>query len=195
MAAAAHSKDRLLVAGAALFAERGFSSTTTRDVAKRAGVDAALIVRYFGSKVGLYLACLNADDDGSPTHLLQTDRMLSVINRVDTDGSGPIFQAAVQAHPDDDVRAATMAALHSRVVEPLRQYFVGAGDDRPQFKAELVAAAFAGLALGRSGGAFPELAAAAPAEIVAMMQQAFSRWETDRHTGEQLAVDPIEANI
>ncbi|MFD9659211.1 helix-turn-helix domain-containing protein [Streptomyces mirabilis] len=35
---------------ATLFAERGFDRTTIRDIGERAGVDPALIARYFGSK-------------------------------------------------------------------------------------------------------------------------------------------------
>ena len=64
------SRDRLLASGSTLFAEQGFAATTTRDIAERAGVDAALIVRHFGSKVGLYLAALALEDDGAPIELL-----------------------------------------------------------------------------------------------------------------------------
>ena len=96
MAAAAQSRERLLAAASILFAERGFAGTTTRDIAERAGVDAALIVRHFGSKVGLYLASLQAgDDDAAPPDLLQTGRMLDMLGRVDAGGPGPIFQAVM----------------------------------------------------------------------------------------------------
>jgi AcrR family transcriptional regulator len=45
---AAASKQALLEAARSLFGQRGFKSTTIRDIGERAGVDAALIARYFG---------------------------------------------------------------------------------------------------------------------------------------------------
>jgi TetR/AcrR family transcriptional regulator len=48
----------LLAAAAALFAERGFGSVSTEEVAQRAGVNKALISYHFRGKRGLYLAVL-----------------------------------------------------------------------------------------------------------------------------------------
>ena len=48
------SRRALLDATGPLFDERGFDRATTRDIGARAGVDAALIARYFGSKEGLH---------------------------------------------------------------------------------------------------------------------------------------------
>jgi AcrR family transcriptional regulator len=44
---------RLLEAARDLFAERGYEATTVRSIAERAGVNQALLFRYFGSKQGL----------------------------------------------------------------------------------------------------------------------------------------------
>ncbi|MBB4689362.1 TetR family transcriptional regulator [Amycolatopsis jiangsuensis] len=51
---AAATKDALLDAAAELFAERGFDRTTVRDIAGLAGVNQALLFRYFGSKEALF---------------------------------------------------------------------------------------------------------------------------------------------
>ena len=48
----------LVLAAQDLFGQRGFESTTIRDIGDRAGVDAALIARYFGSKADLYIAAV-----------------------------------------------------------------------------------------------------------------------------------------
>lgn len=45
----------ILEAARALFAQRGYDGTTVRDVASEAGVDAALVIRYFGSKEELFV--------------------------------------------------------------------------------------------------------------------------------------------
>ncbi|MFH8570062.1 TetR family transcriptional regulator [Streptomyces sp. NPDC017993] len=44
----------LLDAASALFAERGYERSTVRDIAARAGVNQALLFRYFGSKKALF---------------------------------------------------------------------------------------------------------------------------------------------
>ncbi len=56
------SKESLLRAAQELFGQRGFERTTIRDIGERAGVDAALIARYFGSKSDLYFAAVAAED-------------------------------------------------------------------------------------------------------------------------------------
>ncbi|MFG2492449.1 TetR/AcrR family transcriptional regulator [Streptomyces caniferus] len=45
---------RLLDAASGLFAERGYERATVRDIADRAGVNQALLFRYFGSKKALF---------------------------------------------------------------------------------------------------------------------------------------------
>ena len=60
---AGRTRRRLLDAARERFAADGFSSTTVRQVADDAGVDVALIKRYFGSKEGLFEACLAAAVD------------------------------------------------------------------------------------------------------------------------------------
>src|ERR1700722_9550064 len=59
---AAASKDALLRAAQALFGQNGFERTTIREIGERAGVDAALIARYFGNKADLYVAAVVAED-------------------------------------------------------------------------------------------------------------------------------------
>src|SRR3981189_566493 len=51
---AAATREALLAAAGKLFAERGFDRTTVRDIAKLAGVNQALLFRYFGSKEGVF---------------------------------------------------------------------------------------------------------------------------------------------
>jgi len=52
---------RLLIEAArARFAHSGYAATTVREIATDAGVNVALINRYFGSKAGLFEACLSS---------------------------------------------------------------------------------------------------------------------------------------
>lgn len=59
------SREALLASARILFSERGFEQTTVRDIGDHSGVDPALIARYYGSKVKLYLATVTAEDADS----------------------------------------------------------------------------------------------------------------------------------
>ena len=52
------TKSRILKAAQQAFAEMGYSVAGIRHIASAAGVDPALVMRYFGSKAGLYEAAL-----------------------------------------------------------------------------------------------------------------------------------------
>jgi AcrR family transcriptional regulator len=57
------TRGRILEAARESFAARGFRSTTIRGVAAEAGVDAALVHHYFGTKDDLFLAALQVPAD------------------------------------------------------------------------------------------------------------------------------------
>src|SRR3989442_4159581 len=50
----------IIAAAASLFAQKGFNGTTTREIAKTAGISEALLFRYFPTKRALYAAILAA---------------------------------------------------------------------------------------------------------------------------------------
>ncbi len=55
----AQSRERLLLAAMRLFAEQGFATTSTREIALAAGANIASISYYFGDKAGLYRAAFS----------------------------------------------------------------------------------------------------------------------------------------
>src|SRR5262245_31829477 len=55
----AGDREALLAAGADLFAERGYDGVRVWAIAKKAGVNKAMISYHFGGKRPLYLAILN----------------------------------------------------------------------------------------------------------------------------------------
>ncbi|HEY9223488.1 MAG TPA: CerR family C-terminal domain-containing protein [Variovorax sp.] len=67
----AESRERILYAALRLFAEHGFAKTSTREIARAAGVNIAAISYYFGDKAGLYSATFNEPMGGSSADLVQ----------------------------------------------------------------------------------------------------------------------------
>lgn len=55
---AAATKERILKAGLADFGAKGYGGARTEAIANRAGCNIRMLYHYFGSKEGLYLACL-----------------------------------------------------------------------------------------------------------------------------------------
>ncbi|MEV7603081.1 helix-turn-helix domain-containing protein [Kitasatospora sp. NPDC089797] len=167
---AARSRELLIQAALELFAERGFDRTTTREIGERAGVDPALIARYFGGKTQLYLATVRLELGAEPpADLLEEERLRTLLVRLTQRGPGPSFQAAVLPGDNTEVQQASRSYLYERMVHPLRDRFTAEQVDRPQLRAELAAAAFAGVILARSSGAFAELAAADPEELLPLL--------------------------
>jgi AcrR family transcriptional regulator len=66
----AEARNRLLHTALALFADRGFAGTSTREIAQAAGTNIAAIAYYFGDKAGLYAATFNEPMGGSVGELV-----------------------------------------------------------------------------------------------------------------------------
>lgn len=65
------ARSRILYTALRLFAEGGFAKTSTREIAKAAGVNIAAISYYFGDKAGLYAATFNEPMGGSAGDLVK----------------------------------------------------------------------------------------------------------------------------
>ncbi|MFI9046851.1 helix-turn-helix domain-containing protein [Streptomyces sp. NPDC053427] len=168
----AQSRESLLRAAGELFAEHGFDRTTTRDIGRRAGVDPALIARYFGGKTQLYLATVEAErGDTVLGDLLDPDRLLDVLERADRKGLVPILQVGVQRLSEPEAEEAARAALHDRLVEPLYRRFAADGKGRPRLRAEMVVAAVLGIVLGRRSGSFGELGKVEAADLAGLLRE------------------------
>lgn len=64
------TRDRILAAARAAFAEAGLDGATIRQIARGAGVDPALVYHYFGSKEALFIASIELPFE--PSALAQT---------------------------------------------------------------------------------------------------------------------------
>jgi AcrR family transcriptional regulator len=172
---AAASKESLLQAAQELFGQRGFERTTIRDIGERAGVDAALIARYFGSKADLYFAAVAAEDareqySGGFEGLEEMAE--AVVTRADDHGPGPIMQALIRLDASDDIRRAALQRVKRRLIDPLVVDMTERGIDHPELRAEIAAAAMMGISLSRSLAWFEEVRSVPKDELVALMAEA-----------------------
>src|SRR5881397_1406186 len=101
---AAASRRALLEAAGALFHERGFEGATLREIGERAGVDPALIARYFGGKEGLYLAALADDSWEHDTPVDPHEFLAELLRHWDQRGHSPVSRALGALEVSDDVR-------------------------------------------------------------------------------------------
>jgi AcrR family transcriptional regulator len=168
------SREALLSSARVLFSERGFEQTTVRDIGDHSGVDPALIARYYGSKVKLYLATVTAEDadSGRPKDFSDPRAYVQwLVARVDARGPGPVLQAILRSDTTPEIREATSEHLARRMVEPLAIALETKGIAQPQLRAEMAISALLGLLLGRTLGSFPELAEASQEQFVDLLVQ------------------------
>jgi AcrR family transcriptional regulator len=167
---AAASRQALLRAAAELFDERGYDGATVRDIGERAGVDPALIARYFSCKEGLYLAALDADErpalPDDPVELLE--RMLAY----NEERGGPIPRAMVSPALSDTARERIRNVLERRVTERLTAELERRGVTNAQLRAELLVAMSVGISLTRSGGTLAALHDASFEQLLEVLRPA-----------------------
>ena len=157
---AAVTKQAVLDAAQQLFGQNGFEGTTVRDIGERAGIDHALIARYFGSKADLYIAALVADarvDQPASDFEDLKDMADGIMSKMDESGLGPVMQALIRSDTSDQIRTAAQNHMARRLVDPIVANTSRRESDDPQLRSEIVASALIGVALGRALGWFDEL--------------------------------------
>ena len=166
---AAATRGALLVAARELFDAHGFRGTTVRMIGERAGVDQALIARYFGGKSELYQAVLAdagaqpevAPGDGPPPKRRTPREVVDLLlERVDEHGVGPVLRALTAPDVDPASREQLTDPLRERVIVPLTRSLKEAGASEPKLRAELIVAMLIGVMTTRANGSLPRVAAA-----------------------------------
>ncbi|HEX4751970.1 MAG TPA: TetR family transcriptional regulator [Solirubrobacterales bacterium] len=154
------SRRALLDAARAVFDEVGYDRATTREIGERAGVDPALIARYFDSKEGLFIAAIAAgpaeeeDLDFAPLALLGF-----LLERWDERGHTPISRALASPALTPEARRQIAAVVDDRVLTGLVVELRERGAAEPELRAELLVALAVGVAMTRANGTLETLAA------------------------------------
>ena len=165
------TRQALLEAGRAVFDEVGYERATTREIGERAGVDPALIARYFDGKEGLFLAAI-AEVGGSDDDLDFDPRALlgTLVCRWEERGHSPISRALASPALTPEMRARVSDVVGEKLVAELAAELRGRGAPDPRLRAELLVAIAVGVAMTRSNGTLETLAAAPRERVLAALE-------------------------
>ncbi|HSD25301.1 MAG TPA: TetR family transcriptional regulator [Solirubrobacterales bacterium] len=181
------SQEQILEAARELFLQRGYEGATLRAIAKKAGVDASLIVHFFGNKVGLFAAAIEwpHDPDVEIPKLLRDGRGRVGHNLVgllvgtwDREGGrNPILTMIRASMAEPEIADLLRNFLRERLYAPL---FEALGSDRPDLRSNLLATQMIGLGMIRYVQRFEPLASANPADVIAWVGPSAQRYLTGK---------------
>jgi AcrR family transcriptional regulator len=179
------SKEAILAAARALFAEVGYEQASIRAIARRAEVDPALVHHYFGTKDELLIAAVHLPIDAATIiaaafedreHLGNTliRSILTLWDRPEIrDRVIALIRGAV-ANPN--VLAIMRSVVAREVVQPLAQRI---DLPHPELRAELAATHLIGLAMGRYIARIEPLASTPADQLAAAIGPTLHRYLTD----------------
>lgn len=179
---AARTRRQLLEAARLRFARDGYGATTSRDIASDAGVNVALINRYFGSKEGLFEACLartveelDEPEDHAPTADEVVRRLIEQVARP-SKGDKPLqMLLLLRASGDDradEIRRRTMQSYTERMAAASGWSADDAATAPLLLRAQLAMALGFGVAAMRTSSDLMPLAGATEAELAEPLREA-----------------------
>ncbi|MEU1078559.1 MULTISPECIES: TetR family transcriptional regulator [unclassified Streptomyces] len=181
------ARQRILEAARAEFAERGYDKTSVRGIAKAAGVDAALVHHYFGTKDEVFEAAVEMT-------LEPVQPAPAVVGAGSLDGVGErMARYFIEVWENPATRAQLLAVFrsaltHEAAAKVLRTLVLRRVLERvaaeltvpaPRFRTELAASHMVGIAVLRYVIKVEPLASTDPEEIVRMVAPTLQRYLTD----------------
>jgi AcrR family transcriptional regulator len=159
----AATRTSILAAARKLLIERGYEAMTIRAVASLVGVDPSMVMRYYGSKAGLFSAAVDVDLRLDKVRQPPPDRMGELLVRH--------FLARWEGDLSDDVLILLLrsASTNPMAAERMREVFEtqiaafvarATGADDAAYRAGLVSTQLLGLALTRYVLEFPPMVSA-----------------------------------
>ncbi len=169
------TRQRLLQAARQRFAKDGYAATTVRDIATEAGVNVALINRYFTSKEGLFEACLDRtvkELDDRDTQASTVDQIVKVIieQMLDAPAADHPLQLLLllrsTGEPEvDEIRRRTLRDFSERMARAAGWSPQDPRTEELILRAQLVLATAFGMLLLRASTALEPLRSATDADL------------------------------
>jgi AcrR family transcriptional regulator len=169
---ASRTRQLLLDAARHRFASDGYAATTVREIADDAGVNVALISRYFSSKEGLFEACLTSSVDemrrtaGGARIDEVAERIVEQLAGIDSDGFPRHLVLLLRSSGDaraDEIRVGMLRTFAEKLAS-----LAGwtEGDDELLLRAQVTIAASLGIALLRSNTRLEPLGSAGQDDLI-----------------------------
>ena len=142
----------ILEAAKAQFAHLGYDRAVLRDIAAEAGVDVALVARYFGGKAGLFTEALKASFKADfletwDRRTFPRDFATMMADNVHRDEDRTqSFQFLLRAATSPTTAPLLNLAIQERFLAPIREWL---GGDDADARARVLAAVFIGLLVER----------------------------------------------
>jgi AcrR family transcriptional regulator len=167
------SRAALLRAARECFDELGYDLATTREIGERAGVDPALIARYFNSKEGLFLASIAYVAEDEDDVDLETV-VPYLLERWDEHGHNPISRALTSLGLSEEMRQRIATVIAEWLRRQLGEELEGCGLADAELRAELLVAIAVGVAMTRANGTLETLANADRDDVTAALAPAIA---------------------
>ena len=145
---AAQTRANILKAAQRLFSQRGYEQVGVRDIAAKAGINPALVIRYFGSKDGLFAEAVT--DAFRLGELLEGERkgvgelLVRYLLQDEADGTFYPILALLRSAASPQGATLLRQGLETRFIEPLTEWLEG--EERP-LRASLIASTLLGIAI------------------------------------------------
>ena len=169
---------RILDAATQAFFGAGYDRTTIRAVAAAAGVDAGLVMHYFGSKQELYRRVIDAapvpEISGAPGQA--ADQILATLSGSLTHADGPSLALLRSMLTNPEAATAASAGI-ARYEAQIAQAIPAADAD---LRAAVISAITLGVAVSRHLIKADQLATADPAEIIDLLRPCLLSLTTPR---------------
>lgn len=182
----AGTRQAILEAARSAFAAQGYDRTTIRSVARTAGVDASMVMRYFGSKAGLFTAAATADlQVPSLDELPAAERgealVRHLVGRWENPATGEGLMLLLRTAATSDEVAVQLQSVLGRLITGS---VASTGVDRVEERAALIQTQMLGLALCRYILRQETLAALTVEQVVAAVTPSVQRYlETEDLAG------------
>lgn len=170
---AASTRARLLAAARELFLAHGYSAIGLREVAAKAGVDATLVRRYFGSKQRLFAQATDVSENVEEIQDAADEavgrKMISRVLAARRDVDAPLF-ALLRSSGDPSVVARLNTQLDQGLTRNLAKRISA---DNPRIRADMIAALLLGIGVQRVLLKKKPMVSARDDEIAAVFLEAF----------------------
>lgn len=170
------TRDKLLNEARRLFWKQGYSAVSLRDISGAAGVDVALVARYFGSKLGLFEATLDGAFDWPEMFESEEKSAIDVTVEKFSDPekeahSLAIIQMVLMNAPDPEVGEIVHSRVSSEFVAPICARLGPQADEQ---NVALWMSVLLGLSVARSSRHMPGIGDRTPEEFARQVRHMIS---------------------